>query len=569
MAVVTLSNKRLSVYSANIEFNVELFGIRYFLYHWWFTTSIFFISLFTFVSCLCFSPLLYYSCLQISSCAQYYTNGNNNNNNNNNNTNASDASILTTNTSTAARTELIDNIDTNKNKIGNSRSHATNLNKKGSSPTATARAAEEEAVKEAKAHADALFNAYSSKYSKYGKSKRSSNKNNNKTSKSKKYDEFDAAFQQIHKNSENMSKNIENNFTINQRKTINFSSKNGNNKNNYSSLLFNPSKNENDYKSNNISIVNKNEAERSGNESPMKKRKRHPFSADSSISTSIDSSPRRIGASSRIETNDTNKSTRNNTIEKDTEFHSNSNDDVSHSRSVRESEESESEIPKTPETGNYANNRNNGNINEIINKNGTNNNQNGNDSQRLSIWQTITQSISRSIGGSDISPYSKKDVQSIFEATPLQASKSNNNSNDSDSNNGTNKHLKTPEIRKRSKKTKDSKKSGKNDKNTKQENERNSNQISPFSGNSDSNDSAGNGNKALKMDENDVSLIARSESNQKDKNLISNEFSANVAKKYIYNICRILMFCFDMYVCLCLIYIVQEMRRQTEGCDDD
>eukprot|EP01083_Nonionella_stella_P043664 117830_1 len=65
-AVVRLSTNQFNVYDASIYFDIQLQGIKYYLYHWWLTSSVLTVFVFSLMCCIGTSPGLVLCCYQVT-----------------------------------------------------------------------------------------------------------------------------------------------------------------------------------------------------------------------------------------------------------------------------------------------------------------------------------------------------------------------------------------------------------------------------------------------------------------------------------------------------------------------
>ena len=65
-AVIQISSQQFNIYDASIYFDIQLQGMKYFLYHWWLTSGLLTVTIFSFVCCVSSSPALICCCYQIN-----------------------------------------------------------------------------------------------------------------------------------------------------------------------------------------------------------------------------------------------------------------------------------------------------------------------------------------------------------------------------------------------------------------------------------------------------------------------------------------------------------------------
>merc|ERR1712228_392477 len=65
-AVIQISSHEFNIYDASIYFDIQLQGVKYFLYHWWLTSGLLMMTIFTFICCLSSSPALICCCYQVN-----------------------------------------------------------------------------------------------------------------------------------------------------------------------------------------------------------------------------------------------------------------------------------------------------------------------------------------------------------------------------------------------------------------------------------------------------------------------------------------------------------------------
>ena len=71
-AIIQLSTNKFNIYDASIYFDIQLGGIKYLLYHWWLTSSVFTVFVFTFICCIVTSPVLTVCCYQVNKVKDCY-----------------------------------------------------------------------------------------------------------------------------------------------------------------------------------------------------------------------------------------------------------------------------------------------------------------------------------------------------------------------------------------------------------------------------------------------------------------------------------------------------------------